>query len=83
MQHSQTLPNEQRLAIQIGVNLGDVIAEGRRHFSTNWFDGHRGIGSSSDCRRAARSPVPLDRHCQRIPLRVRGEQPGTSLRELV
>jgi adenylate cyclase len=26
--HNQGLPNEQRLAIQIGVNLGDVLAEG-------------------------------------------------------
>jgi adenylate cyclase len=26
--HNQTLPNEQRLAMRIGVNLGDIIAEG-------------------------------------------------------
>jgi adenylate cyclase len=27
-QHNQTLPNEQRLAMRIGINLGDIIAEG-------------------------------------------------------
>jgi adenylate cyclase len=26
--HNQTLPNEQRLAMRIGINLGDIIAEG-------------------------------------------------------
>jgi adenylate cyclase len=26
-QHNQTLPNEQRLAMRIGINLGDIIAE--------------------------------------------------------
>ena len=28
VRYNQTLPNEQQLAIQIGVNLGDIIAEG-------------------------------------------------------
>ncbi|MBV8936213.1 MAG: adenylate/guanylate cyclase domain-containing protein [Alphaproteobacteria bacterium] len=27
VQHNQTLPNEQRLAMRIGINLGDIIAE--------------------------------------------------------
>jgi adenylate cyclase len=27
-QHNQSLPNEQRLAMRIGINLGDIIAEG-------------------------------------------------------
>jgi len=27
-EHNQSLPNEQRLAMRIGINLGDVIAEG-------------------------------------------------------
>ena len=27
-QHNQALPNEQRLAMRIGINLGDIIAEG-------------------------------------------------------
>jgi adenylate cyclase len=27
-QHNQALPNERRLAVRIGVNLGDIIAEG-------------------------------------------------------
>jgi adenylate cyclase len=28
VQHNQNLPNEQRIAMSIGINLGDVIAEG-------------------------------------------------------
>jgi adenylate cyclase len=27
-QHNQTLPNEQRLAMRMGINLGDIVAEG-------------------------------------------------------
>ena len=28
VRHNQNLPNEQRIAMRIGINLGDVIAEG-------------------------------------------------------